>query len=154
MARAFAASTRSKADFQALRDLVGLDQVDVADALGVKPVTVRKWEDPRAFALPRKAAWLFLENVADTIERKSADLAAQALEAAQRARADGRELSPVLLTYWRTREDWDNSPLGHPDETTVIGGYWKIENAITRTTALRLAKDDTPFSIVYAQPRP
>ena len=154
MARAFAASTRSKADFQALRDLVGLDQVDVADALGVKPVTIRKWEDPQAFALPRKAAWLFLEDVADIIERKSADLAARALEAAQRARADGREPSPVLLTYWRTREDWDNSPLGHPDETTVIGGYWKIENAITRTAALRLAKDDTPFSIVYAQPRP
>ena len=154
MARAFSASTRSKADFQALRDLVGLDQVDVADALGVSPITVRKWEDPRAFAMPRKAAWLFLENVADTIKRKSADLAAQAYRAAQRARAEGREPEPVLLTYWRTREDWDNSPLGHPDETTVIGGYWKIENAITRTAALRLAKDDTPFSIVYAQPRP
>lgn len=153
MARSFAASTRSKADFQALRDLVGLDQVDVADALGVKPVTIRKWEDPQAFALPRKAAWLFLEDVADIIERKSADLAARALEAAQRARADGREPEPVLLTYWRTREDWDNSPLGHSDET-MIGNYWKIENAITRTTALRLAKDDTPFSIVYAQPRP
>lgn len=26
--------------------------------------------------------------------------------------------------------------------------------AITRTTALRLAKDATPFSVVYAQPRP
>ena len=153
MARAFAASTRSKADFQALRDLVGLDQVDVADALGVKPVTIRKWEDPQAFALPRKAAWLFLEDVADIIERKSADLAARALEAAQRARADGREPAPVLLTYWRTREDWDNSPISHPDET-VIGNHWKIENTITRTTALRLVKDDTPFSIVYAQPRP
>lgn len=153
MTRAFATSTRSKADFQALRDLVGLDQVDVADALGVSPITIRKWEDPHAFAMPRKAAWLFLEDVADIIERKSAGLAAQAYRAAQKARADGRKPAPVLLTYWRTREDWDNSPISHPDET-LIGNHWKIENTITRTTALRLAKDATPFSVVYAEPKP
>ncbi|BDR52824.1 hypothetical protein KIM372_07310 [Bombiscardovia nodaiensis] len=110
-------------------------------------------EDPRAFALPRKVARLFLEDVADIIERKSTDLAAQAFEATRRAQADGREPTPVLLTYWRTREDWDKSPLSHSNEIPVIGNYWKIENTITRTTALRLAKDDTPFSVVYAQPQ-
>lgn len=154
MARAFAASTRSKADFQALRDLVGLNQVDVADALGVSPITVRKWEDPKAFAMPKQAAWHFLEDVLDFIEHKSADLAGHAYKAAQRARDAGKEPEPVLLVYWRTREDWDNSPIGQSNEIPVIGNYWKVENAITRTTALRLAKDATPFSVVYAQPRP
>ena len=36
----------------------------------------------------------------------------------------------------------------------MIGNNRKIENAITRTTALRLVKDDTPFSVVYAEPKP
>lgn len=152
MVRAFAASTRSKADFQALRELVGLNQVDVADALGVSPITVRKWEDPKAFAMPRKAAWLFLEDIADIINQKSADLAGRAYQAAQRVRESGKEPEPVILTYWRTREDWDSSPIGQSSEIPVISNYWKIENAITRATALRLAQDTTPFSVVYAQP--
>ena len=38
--------TRSKADFKALRERVGLSQQDVADAANVTRTSVKRWERP------------------------------------------------------------------------------------------------------------
>lgn len=47
---------RSKADFRARREMVGLRQGDVADALGVTVMSVNRWER-EGFNDPPEAAW-------------------------------------------------------------------------------------------------
>ena len=45
---------RTKADFRALREELGLSQTDLGRALGVKTLTVKRWEKdgPDGFLVP------------------------------------------------------------------------------------------------------
>ena len=48
---------RTKADFRALREELGLSQTDLGLALGVKTLTVKRWEKdgPEGFLVPDDA---------------------------------------------------------------------------------------------------
>lgn len=53
-------SGRSKADFRARREMIGLTQGDIADDLGVTQMSVNRWER-EGFNDPPDAAWNVLE---------------------------------------------------------------------------------------------
>lgn len=137
--------TRGKADFRALRDLLGVTQHQVAQRLGVSDLTVMNWENPRNFYGPDRRAWEWLEGLYVDADRRAGAMVQLAQQAAGMAREAGREPDPVPLTYWRTEADWARAHLD---------GEWHVENAVTRMTASRLRALDMPAEIRFAEPEP
>lgn len=88
----------NSADFRARRERCGLTQLDVADALGVRTMTVKRWEKTAEPDAPADA-WEFIEAV-ETARRA---VVKQAEEAALRY----GERGAVQLTYYRTQEQFD-----------------------------------------------
>ena len=90
---------RSKAEFRALRESVGMSQADVARALGVTVRSVRRWETPAPGYLGAPDdAWALLD---DAIAQQNA-VVAGALDT-----ADAMPHGPVQLTYYRSQEQFD-----------------------------------------------
>ena len=58
--------TRTLAEFRAIRETVGMTQGMLADALGVEPRSVRRWESPSAPQVPPQDAWDVLDSALDT----------------------------------------------------------------------------------------
>lgn len=57
---------RGKADFRARREMLGLTQQDVADALNANVKTIKNWENPRQTRYRiSDAAWEYLDRAAD-----------------------------------------------------------------------------------------
>lgn len=90
---------RSKAEFRALRESVGLSQADVARALGVTVRSVRRWETPSPGYLGAPDdAWALLD---DAIARQNA-VVAGALDT-----VDALPGRTVQLAYYRDQEQFD-----------------------------------------------
>lgn len=123
----------NSADFRARRERCGLTQLDVADALGVRTMTVKRWEKPAEPDAPADA-WAFLEAV-ETARR---GVVKQAEETALRY----GERGAVQLTYYRTQEQFD--AFGR-DEGPV-----GVANANARAVADRL--ESMGFEIAWAYP--
>lgn len=112
--------SRTKADFRALRELLGLTQQDVADAAGVNVSTAKRWEKPGYFT-PPDDVWAWLEDC----ERLHGEVVDAAVSAAV---ARGR--GPVQITYYRSQEQYDAA--GSDD------GPYGVANANARMVASRL----------------
>lgn len=96
---------RSKADFRARREMVGLAQQDVADALGVDVRSVKRWER-EGFNDPPEAAW----NLIGYYEESQARVVADIVDAfPDGARAE--------ITVYRTQAEYDavQGLYGDPD---------------------------------------
>lgn len=121
------------ADYRALREQVGLTQQDVAGALGVKVLSVKRWEDPDyQFKIP-SYAWEPLDS--------AYELQKTVVEAAvDRACGDGM---PVRLRYWRTKEDYEKHHQHNP-------GTFEQANATARAVAERLRAVGCTVSFSYA----
>ena len=90
---------RSKAEFRALRESVGMSQADVARKLGVTERSVRRWELPTpGYRGAPDDAWAMLD---EAIAKQDA-VVAGALEI-----ADAMPRGPVQLTYYRDQEQFD-----------------------------------------------
>lgn len=87
----------AKADFRAMREGLGLTQQDVALALGVKPLTVKRWENPGNEWEPPAFAW----DCLDEMEERRDELVAFAVE-----KAHGSPAQHVVLTYYRSHTDY------------------------------------------------
>ena len=122
--------TRTKADFKARRETLGLTQQDVADAVDVNISTVKRWEKPDYFGAPDDV-WVWL----DDCERAQAGVVEQAVSAAL---ATGQ--GSVQITYYRTQEQYDE--LGRDS------GPFGLANANARLVAhrLRVLGIDVEFS--------
>lgn len=132
MAKAMA-DTRTKADWKALRETVGISTGSLAAFLDKNISTVQYWENPGRSARryhPTKKAWQMLER----LRQKQKSVVDQLVEAAVRRSKeadaphgqDGRPLA--VLYYYRNRAEYYRSDKGD------IG----ILNATARQAALRL----------------
>lgn len=126
------------ADFRALREQVGYSQQDVADALGVKVLSVKRWENPEyPFEIPQDA-W----DILDEAYRLQHTVVAAAVDRACGAgEATGMHADvPVVLAYWRTQRDYDER---HP----LDPGSYGQANATARAVAEKLR--DLGFSVSF-----
>lgn len=117
------------AEFRALREQVGLSQQDVADMLGVKVLSVKRWEKPDyPFEIPQDA-WDVLDE-AYGLQRNAVENAVDQVIAAGESVGRSAEM-PVRITYWRTQGDYDER---HPHDPGPFGQA----NATARAVAEKL----------------
>lgn len=120
---------KTKAQFRAYRESLGLSQHDIAEALGVQERSVRRWEQPGCYA-PPEASWGWLDDMRklhDTMVGGSMDTVR---ELAQQA---GKNPGAVSMFYWRSQEECDL----HARERAPYG----FLNAVTREVARLLEAD-------------
>lgn len=131
---------RTKADFAALRESVGLTQANLADDLGVQARSVRRWEQPGQEGYePPEDAWDMLDSYAD-LQRQMVD---HARETVMRTGEEaGHQPDEVVLTYYRSQEQYDE--LGRDE------GWYGVANANARAVAAELARYG--FSVRFAYP--
>lgn len=131
---------RTKADFAALRETVGLTQSNLADDLGVQARSVRRWEQPGQEGYePPADAWDMLDFYAD-LQRQMVD---HARETVMRTGEEaGHQPDRVVLTYWRSQEQYDE--LGRDD------GWYGVANANARAVAAELGRHG--FKVRFAYP--
>lgn len=117
------------ADFRSLREQVGYSQQDVADALGIKVLSVKRWERPDyPFEIP-KDAWNLLDSA---YELQLAVVEAAVDEVCGAGESTGLHIEvPVRLTYWRTQGDYDAR---HPHDP----GSYTQANATARAVSEKL----------------
>lgn len=96
---------RTKADFKALRERVGLSQQDVATALGVNIKTAKNWENPKQdrYRIPDDA-WAYLDRALD-LQRQQVSYACAVV--AKQVEALGAEPVTVPITYYRDQAMYD-----------------------------------------------
>lgn len=113
---------RNKADFRALRELVGMSQQMLADELGVQIRSVKRWEHPNFDWQPPQDAW----DVLDEAREQQIDIVNFSLAKIREIERDeDAEPRTVHLTYWRSAEDYEAA---HPGE----GENWQMANANSR----------------------
>lgn len=141
--------SRSKADFRMMREMLQYTQPQIAVRFRIAVSTVKNWENPKAFYPPQPEVWQWLESKWAEANRKAEGMVELACQAAKAAKADGRELQPLMLTYWR-QVDW----------AAVHGGgrksmdAWHVENLAARMVADRLRVLGLPVTVMYAEIEP
>lgn len=150
---------RGKADFKARREMLGLTQQDVADALGANLKTVKNWENPRQtrYRIP-DAAWEHLDRAAAAQARQVADARyTRSVIEALRGNPSG-DPDVVKISYYRDQSTYDR--FGR-----VAGPYGQA-NATARAIARELERmgvcvefhypddaDTAPASEIWLPPR-
>lgn len=124
---------RSKADFKALREMVGMSQQALADALHVDKRSIQRWEAHGNAWEPPADAW----DVLDAARERQRWTVANAIEIANEP---GNLHAPVLLTYWKSQEDYERA--GH-------GGDYQMANANARIIAAILDGDGRAVSFGF-----
>lgn len=132
---------RTKADFRALRETVGLNQAYLAQLLGIHEMTVKDWEKPqRPDWQPNQQAWALLDQY------KAAQLSAveKVMQQVHQLISEvGNEpTKPFELTYYRRQDDYERHGR---DE-----GYYGVANANARACAAALEAEG--FEVRYRYP--
>lgn len=112
---------RGKADFRARREMLGLTQQDVADALNANVKTIKNWENPRQTRYRiSDAAWEYLDCAAD-IQAQQVAYARSVIE----KHAEVFSESPIVvpITYFRDQAAYDKcgrdaGPYGQANATS------------------------------------
>lgn len=112
---------KTKADFRARREMVGLTQQDIADALGVDVRSVKRWER-EGFNDPPDAAW----NLIEFHEAEQTRVVGEIAEAFP----DGSRAS---ITVFRTQDDFETVKELHGDEGVETFG-------VANATAMEAAR--------------
>ena len=132
---------RTKADFRALRETVGLNQAYLAQLLEIHETTVKDWEKPqRPGWQPNAQAWEVLDQY------KAAQLSAveQVMQQVHQLISEvGNEpTKPFELTYYRRQDDYER--YGRDD------GYYGVANANARACAAALEAEG--YEVRYRYP--
>lgn len=118
---------RSKAEFVALRDKVGLGATDVARALGSNKRTVLRWESPEETVTPPRAAWELL----DGYDERQKEIVEHCRETCMATSEEAGGLpETVAITYYRNQEQFDR--FGRDE------GIYSVANANARAVAAEL----------------
>ena len=118
---------RTKADFKALRESLGISQQLLADLLGINEKSVRRWEKrhDQGFYNPPQEAW----DLLDDFRKKQLWVVESALQKVEEIEKNANQ-SPRLvnLTYWQNEREYEKA---HPTE----GRYYQMANANSRIAA-------------------
>lgn len=117
---------KTKAEFRALSELVGINQQDIARIMSVEDRSVRRWISPSypTYHAPQDA-WDILED-ALRLQQSGVESALEIVEEwHERA---GKEPREVTLIYWQSEDDYR----GH--HSPADGGSWRQANANSRAT--------------------
>lgn len=117
---------RTKAQFRAYRESLGLSQHDVAEALGVQERSVRRWEQPGYYA-PPAGAWEWLDGMQRLHDTMVGGSMGTVRELAEEA---GKNPGSVSMFYWRNQEECDL----HARDRAPYG----FLNAVTREVTRQL----------------
>ena len=126
---------RSKADFRARREMVGLTQQDIADALGVDVRSVKRWEREGCNE-PPDAAWNLIEFYEAEQDRAVGEIA--------EAFPDG---SRAGITVFRTQDEFEAVKALHGGEGVETFG---VANATAMEAARTL--DALGVEVVFRYP--
>lgn len=124
-----------KATFKAERESLGLTQNDIAEELGVRLLSVKRWENPEKPYTPPEAAWDYLEEVGEKMVRTVDEAVSAVLDSVP-------EGGNVQLTYYRDQEQYD--AFGR-DEGSV-----HVANANARRVAIELRR--LGYTVGWAYP--
>lgn len=114
---------RTKAEFRAIRETLGIPQQTLASMLGVNPLSVKRWELPKYPQHAPEGVWEVLYALLE--EHTKAIRQAAAIDA-----------ESVDLPYWMTSDDFEQ--YATDDEP---GTNWTQANATRRAIAQELALD-------------
>ena len=119
----------TKADFRAMRELVGYSQQALASALGVTQRPIRRWEDETCDSHAPAEAFELLQ-LALSVQSQMVDYA---LEIAKTQSKELGKIPKVIhLTYYRDQDSYDR--FGRDN------GYYGIANANSRAAAAELKR--------------
>lgn len=131
---------RGKADFRARREMLGLTQQDVADALNANVKTIKNWENPRQTRYRiSDAAWEFLDCAAD-IQARQVTYARCVIEKHAEVFAESPIVVPI--TYYRDQAAYD--------ECGRDAGPYGQANATSRAIARELERMGVQVEFRYA----
>lgn len=122
---------RSKANFRAARESVGLTQAALASELGVQVRSVKRWESPEAPQRPPADAWRILQDAYDA----QWEAVEAAVAKAEQIRAERGEPAAVRIRYWPDAESYLERST---DSALGVAGDWRMANANARAAALAL----------------
>lgn len=121
---------RSKAEFRALRETVGMTQQCMARLLNVEVRSVKRWESSSmpTYHAPQDA-WDILDD-AIAAQRRAVSFALGKVD--EIAAEAGHDPATVELVYWTSQEDY----IKH--HSVDDGGDWRQANANSRLVAFAL----------------
>lgn len=124
---------KTHAGFRALRESLGLSLSDVADAMGVRERSVRRWE-ACGDNYPPDDAWEWL----DGMQRRFDEGVDASLDAAEESGA-----KRMSITYYRSQEEYD--AFGRDAEP------YGFVNAISREVALTLEANGVEVALMFPE---
>ncbi len=134
----------NKALFKCTRERLGLSQYWIGEQVGVKEITVRKWEST---AEPKRQPSDDGLNYLLKLEREFENGVQTAIdvvkETQEQLQLHGDRLTTVDVPYYPTQERYDEL---HPDEK----GYFGYANAITREVKTILEREGYEVVVEYA----
>ena len=123
---------RSKSEFKAIRERVGITQAALASIMGVSQRSVRYWEHPISQRQPPEEAWRILDDALDR-QRQVVSFALQKVDEA--GETAGAKPNAVRLPYWLTEGDYVQ---WSTDSELGIIGDWRMANANNQVLAIIL----------------
>jgi transcriptional regulator with XRE-family HTH domain len=123
---------RSKSEFKATRERVGITQAALASIMGVSQRSVRYWEHPISQRQPPEEAWRILDDALDR-QRQVVSFALQKVDEAEETA--GTKPNAVRLPYWLTEGDYVQ---WSTDSELGIIGDWRMANANNQVLAIIL----------------
>lgn len=122
----------SKAEFHAIREMVGMTQQALADELGVEVRSVKRWESPKAPQVPPQDACDVLEAALG----RQREVVGFALDKVHDVMDEtGGAPQQVVLPYWSGAEDYGERST---DAALGVEGDWRMANANARALASAL----------------
>ncbi len=125
-------TSRTKNEFRAIRERVGITQAYMAHAMGVAQRSVRYWEDADSGRNPPQAAW----NILDDALREQQRGIAFAMQKVDEIVAEaGDSPNEVQLPYWLCESDYLSNST---DAKLGVTGDWRMANANNLALSIRL----------------
>ena len=119
---------RTKAEFRAMRETLGITQQRLADDLGVKVLSVKRWESPRYPQQAPSDAWSLLDDLM-AVQDSAVEAAVAQVRSVELER-DGHPRE-VLIPYWSSQDDY----MEHHYSAAESDGSWTEINATSRRVA-------------------
>ena len=123
---------RTKSEFRAIRERVGITQAEMARMMGVSQRSVRYWEDANSMRNPPEEAWAILD---DALREQQREIAFAMQKVDEIIETAGGDPEVVTLPYWLSESEYlqwsTDAQLG-----TI--GDWRMANANNLALSIRL----------------